>query len=82
MGYRSIPSIQFLAPHVDGVDVVEPWGSGAIQPAGDHLIFVFLPENQDELESVKEDYPSGELIREKDRQNELLYALYEVSPDE
>ena len=81
MGYRSIPSIQFLAPHVDGVDVVEPWESDEIQPAGDHLIFVFLPENQDELEAVKEDYPSGELIREKDRQDELLYALYEVAPD-
>jgi 4-amino-4-deoxy-L-arabinose transferase-like glycosyltransferase len=81
MGYRSIPSIQFLAPHVDGVDVVEPWESGAVQPAGDHLVFVFLPENQDELESVIEDYPSGELVKEKDRQNELLYVLYEVSPD-
>ncbi len=81
MGYRSIPSIQFLAPHVDGVDVVEPWKSGEVQPAGDYLIFVFLPENQDELDSVKKDYPSGELFREKDRQNDLLYALYEVSPN-
>lgn len=82
MGYRSIPSIQFLAPHVEGVDVVEPWESGAVQPEGDYLIFVFLPENQAELEMVQDEYPQGKLIREKDHQDNLLYLLYEVSPDE
>lgn len=82
MGYRSIPSIQFLAPHVDGVDVVEPWESGEVQPRGDHLIFVFLPENKAELEMIQDDYPRGKLIREKDHQDNLLYLLYQVSPDE
>jgi len=82
MGYRSISSIPFLAPHIEGIDVYEPWGSGDNRrPTSDHLIFVFLPEHEDQIKPVQSEYPGGTLIEEIFRENELLYYLYELSPD-
>ena len=82
MGYRSISSTVYLAPHIEGFDVREPWGSKENpQPTSDHLIFVFLPEHETKLETVREEYPSGSLSEEIFREDELLYFLYEVSPD-
>lgn len=82
MGYRSISSIPFLAPQVEGIDVYEPWGSEEnTRPSSEHLIFVFLPEHEDQIQPVQAEFPGGTLTEEIFRGDELLYYLYEVSPD-
>lgn len=78
MGYYSIASLQYLAPHIEGVDVVHPWGSpeNPALPDGP-IVFVFLPELGAELESVRADFPAGRLHQERKADGSLLYWLYE-----
>ncbi len=77
MGYYSIPSTQFLAPKITGVDMLAPWGSPTNpQPDSDHLVFVFLPENGDEIARVQADFPGGELLEERTRWQKVLYYYY------
>ncbi|MGA2504851.1 MAG: glycosyltransferase family 39 protein [Anaerolineales bacterium] len=79
MGYYSIPSIQFLVPDITGFDVNEPWPP-ADKPAitSNHLIFVFLPNNDDQIPKVQADYPIGQLTSVPAVDGELLYKMYEV----
>ena len=80
MGYYSISSLPYLAPHVTGVDMPQSWGSqGNPQPSGDHLFFVFLPEGADSLPGVETAYPGGQLIVENAGDGSPLYSLYECS---
>jgi hypothetical protein len=80
MGYYSINSTAYLAPHIEGLDFRQPWGS-ADNPTitSDHVIFVFLPEELANLELVKQDYPDGQLIIEVDQIGAPLYYLYQVT---
>ncbi|MBS3752736.1 MAG: glycosyltransferase family 39 protein [Anaerolineales bacterium] len=80
MGYDSIRSLPYLAPHITGYTCTEPWGSDENpSPTSDQLGFVFLPKHQSKLEAVQADYPSGKLLVEKIRDDQVLYYLYEVS---
>ena len=80
MGYDSIRSLSYLAPHINGMTCNEPWESdNNPQPTSDHLGFVFLPEHQSELEAVQADYPTGKLLVENTHNDRILYLLYEVS---
>jgi hypothetical protein len=77
MGYYSIPSTQFLAPKITGVDMLAPWGSPTNpQPDSAHLVFVFLPENKDEIARVQADFPGGELLEERTHWQKVLYYYY------
>ena len=77
MGYYSISSTAFLAPHIEGLDFWEPWGSEENPPiTSERVAFVFLPELQDTLQLVRQDFPGGELIVELDKQDRPLYYLY------
>lgn len=80
MGFRSIPSLQYLAPQIEGIDITTPWSADVRQnlPAG-RLLFVFLPHLADELAAVQADYPNGWLRREIAADGEALYWLYEVA---
>jgi 4-amino-4-deoxy-L-arabinose transferase-like glycosyltransferase len=80
MGYYSIPSIQYLVPEINGIDINEPWPL-ADKPAitSNHLIFVFLPNNLDQIPPVQADYPDGFLTSIPAVDGELLYKLYEVT---
>ncbi|MEA2008265.1 MAG: glycosyltransferase family 39 protein, partial [Chloroflexota bacterium] len=79
MGYDSIRSLPYLAPHIIGITYNEPWGEDDIPKlTGDYLAFVFLPEHQSELEAVQVDYPLGKLLIEKNHNDQVLYILYEV----
>ena len=81
MGYYSIPSLQYLVPHIKGLDMNSPWGSSQNpQPTSDHLMFVFLPDHEHQIPVVQRDYPGGVLIQEFDRSGRALYWLYEVAP--
>ena len=42
----------------------------------DHLVFVFLPANRDEIARVQADFPGGELFEERTRWQKVLYYYY------
>jgi hypothetical protein len=77
MNYYSIPSTQFLVPHIEALDVVEPWGSEKNpQPDSEHVVFVFLPPHRQEIPKVQADYPGGTLLEERSYWNQVLYYYY------
>ncbi|MGD8455711.1 MAG: glycosyltransferase family 39 protein [Anaerolineales bacterium] len=80
MGYYSISSLPYLAPHIQGYDFHHPWGSKENPTlTNEHIIFVLLPEQQGSLTAIMEDYPGGVLKKEYDPYNSILYWYYEVS---
>jgi len=79
MGYYSINSTAYLAPHIEGLDFREPWGSpDNPEITSQQVIFVFLPEQKENLDLVRQDYPQGQLITETDQMGAPLYWLYTV----
>ncbi len=79
MGFYSIPSIQYLAPHVQGVDMIADWGAPENpEVEGENLVFVFLPMHEDQIDAVRASYPEGTLFRFIATDGETLYWLYEV----
>ena len=80
MGYYSIPSISYLAPQVEGFDVLQPWGSPDNPvPTSGHLIFIFLPENAKDLPTIQAAYAGGTLYEKKAVDKKTLYWLYEYN---
>ncbi len=80
MGFYSIPSLQYLAPHIRGVDMVDDWGAPENPEVGSgDLLFVFLPGNEDQINAVRASYPGGTLLRHIATDGEPLYWLYEVN---
>jgi 4-amino-4-deoxy-L-arabinose transferase-like glycosyltransferase len=77
MGYYSINSTAYLAPHIQGLDFNEEWGSpGNPEITSDEVLFVFLPGNQENLDLVKEDYPNGNIIVQLNEDGSTLYWMY------
>jgi hypothetical protein len=75
-------SIGYLAPEVEGVDIVDPLSrpnERALVPDDKAAAFVFLPERRAELELVRQTFPGG---HEQDvlapTGDQLLYTLYTV----
>jgi len=82
MGYQSIASLPFLAPHIEGLNMDFPWGSPDNPvPEGTHLIFAFLNHRQDDLAAIQAAFPGGKLRKIYTSGDRLLYQIYEVSPD-
>jgi hypothetical protein len=80
MGYYSVPSIQYLVPDIKGTDINQPWLQSFKQEiTSPHLIFVFLPNNADQIPLVQADFPIGKLTTVPSADGQLLYTLYEVS---
>jgi 4-amino-4-deoxy-L-arabinose transferase-like glycosyltransferase len=78
LGYYSIPSIRYLAPQVNGIDVSAPWKSfDKTKLSADHIIFVFLPERKSEIQIVMTEYPNGVLDSEKAWNNQVLFWAYD-----
>lgn len=78
MGYRSIPSLQYLAPRTEGIDVLRSWDLSENPGVnGEHLVFVFLPDNKSEIAKVMADYPAGHLQANMAVNGEVLFWLYE-----
>jgi 4-amino-4-deoxy-L-arabinose transferase-like glycosyltransferase len=78
LGYYSISSLPYLAPHIHGVDMNFPWGSPQNPTvSGNRMIFVFIPGSEAELAAVRQDYPGGKYLEQKYRDGSLLYYLYE-----
>lgn len=82
MSYHSISSLPFLASHIKMTDITETWTShDRVDTSANNLIFVFLPNHPDDLLQVEKNYPCGKLISETIRDGDILYWLYEVSPN-
>jgi hypothetical protein len=80
LGYYSIPSIQYLAPQVKGIDVPVPWKSfDKTGLSSKHIIFVFLPERKKEIGIIKAEYPNGVLDEEKAWNNQVLFWVYDYT---
>jgi 4-amino-4-deoxy-L-arabinose transferase-like glycosyltransferase len=78
MGFYSIPSIQFLAPGFDGIDITHPWGSSQNPIVAEKdLIFVFLPSHESQIPAIQADYPGGKIHIQYAVDKEPLYWLYE-----
>jgi 4-amino-4-deoxy-L-arabinose transferase-like glycosyltransferase len=79
MGYYSIPSTQYLVPEVTGIDINQPWlTADKSQITANHLLFVFLPNNLEQIAPVQDDYPNGKLTRVLAKDGELLYEMYDA----
>ena len=83
MGYRSISTLPYLAPHITGYDMNQHFGSPE-NPIieGDKIIFVFLPDNEDNLKAAQVEYPNGELDKVYYSDGTFLYWIYEVERDD
>jgi 4-amino-4-deoxy-L-arabinose transferase-like glycosyltransferase len=78
LGYYSIPSIQYLTPQVNGIDVTTSWKSfDKTILSGRHIIFVFLPERRREINMIMAEYPKGSLDSEKAWNNQILFWVYD-----
>lgn len=79
MGYHSHATISYLVPQMIGHDI-EPQG-GVPTPAilNGTTQFIFLPERLQELQVVLSLYPEGEYREFFKKDNELLFAVYEVN---
>jgi hypothetical protein len=80
MEYTSIPSILYLVPEIKANSITQPW-SQAEKPeiTAKKSIFVFLPNNLEQIPAVQMDYPNGKLVDIPAVDGGLLYKLYEVT---
>ncbi len=80
MGYYSVPSLQYLVPDVKGIDATLPWESfDKSTITGTDLVFIFLPGNENELDTIKMDYPGGKTYIETASDGKPLYWYYEYT---
>jgi 4-amino-4-deoxy-L-arabinose transferase-like glycosyltransferase len=76
MGYYTHSSIQYLAPHATGEDIIEPLQNPPEDLGVGTVVYVFLPERIDELDFVKVAYPHGEELEYVGRNDEQLFTTY------
>jgi hypothetical protein len=76
MGYASLSTIPYLAPHMRGNDVIEPLTAPADLPVTGPALFVFLPERLNELPFVEQRFPGGQYREVTGPDGALLYAVY------
>lgn len=81
MGYYSINTTAYLAPHIQGLDFNQPWGSPDNPTITEgRVLFVFLPGNEENIDMVKQDYPNGNTSLELTPDGAVLYWMYSVEP--
>jgi hypothetical protein len=84
MGYYSLSTIPYLAPGMDGIDVVEPLTAPPAWPAARGSIFIFLPERSAELALVEQSFPGGQagVATRPNGDIDFTFYLLETGPDE
>ncbi len=81
MGYYSIMSLPYLAPHIKGIDINYPLKRDRVPDFGaGRWMFVFLNNHLEDLDAVQYTYPFGTLREVQRRYPEkgVLYRSYEV----
>ena len=76
MGYYTHSTINYLAPHASGQDILDPLTEPPTAAIHDTVVYIFLPERLSELDFVRVAYPNGELNETYGRNDELLYTTY------
>lgn len=78
MGYRSIPTLPYLAPHAIGLDMMQPLGSPQNPPIDPGpVIFVFLPEHDGDLKALQTMFPDRPIQQALGAEGESLYWYVE-----
>ena len=80
MGYYSLSTIPYLAPEMQGEDVVEPLTKAPEWQLDGPTLFVFLPEREHELEHVRRTFPNGRVQKNVHDRGQQIFIVYEVSP--
>jgi len=81
MGYYSIMSLPYLAPHIQGLDINYPLRRNRVPDLGTgRWIFVFLNNHLEDLDAIQYTYPFGTLREVQRRYPEkgTLYRSYEI----
>jgi len=79
--YWAFGSMTFLAPAIDGRDVVEPLSAPPDWNLdGQSTVFLFVPERAAELAWVQQRWPDGEAREFYDQEGRLRFLAYEVPP--
>jgi hypothetical protein len=78
--YYQFGTMPFLAPHVEGRDIVEPLSGPPDEGlvAGSGTVFLFLPERIGELSWVRQAFPEGELRELYDSDGRLRFSAYQL----
>jgi len=80
MGYDSVPSIAYLNPTVQAVNLSYQLGDAQNPPIPEgRKLFVFLPARADDYQICLQLFPGGESGQEYDSHGTLLYYYYLVS---
>lgn len=83
MGYSSLSTIAYLAPHAEGRDVAQPLAAPPAWSLNRSTLFIFLPERFDEFRYVAAAYPGSHpqavYSPFRERQEPLFY-VYRARP--
>ncbi len=80
MGYFSLSTIPYIAADVQAEDVLAPLTDLPRWELIGPTEFVFLPERVEERQFVQQQYPGGVYSEFRDKDHDLLYAVYAVTP--
>ncbi|MBK9054068.1 MAG: glycosyltransferase family 39 protein [Chloroflexi bacterium] len=78
MGYSTHSTIPYLAPHMYGIDIMEPLPTAPGINSQDNLLFIFLPERLEEFTLVQAAFPNGTYQEFNRETGEPLFAVYDV----
>jgi 4-amino-4-deoxy-L-arabinose transferase-like glycosyltransferase len=79
--YWSFGTMTFMAPEVNGQDIVEALdGPPNFVDQDQGSVFLFLPERSGELSWVQQSFPDGETREIYDAQGQLRFTAYRVRP--
>lgn len=78
MGFYSIPSLQYIVPQIQGVDMNYPWGDARL-PTIDSpkIIFIFLDQSLESLKAAQAIYPGGMLLSARNTLGQEYMWLYQ-----
>jgi len=76
MGFYTHSSIQYLAPHAIGEDILDPLQEAPVDLVKGNVVYIFLPERIEEIEFLRAVFPEGEERFFMDRENMHLFSSY------
>jgi 4-amino-4-deoxy-L-arabinose transferase-like glycosyltransferase len=79
MGYFTHASVQYLCPHTSGEDIPTPLSQEASIPIYDSTVFIFLPDNIEDLQTVQKQHPGGTVDETIGHDGRVLFTAYAVT---
>lgn len=78
MGFYTHSTVPYLAPHVDGHEVLVPIAEYDEFDTNSDLLFLILPERVDEMEYLHSHYPGGFLQTHLGHEGQVLFISYSL----